>query len=243
MGCLEVLEPPLLRGSSSGSTPALPPFRYNADMNFSTLFFDLDATLYPGSSGLWQALKSRIHRFMEQQLGLPKEEIDPLRQQYYQQYGTTLSGLMRHHQVDPQEYLTYVHDIDLENYISYSPRLKEILSSLPQSLWVFTNADRPHAERVLKILQLEKTFTGIVDIHALDFLVKPEPGAYRRALALAGLESPAGCVLFDDLSQNLPPANRMGFFTVLVNEKSITNQADLHISSLHDLPQRMPYLW
>ncbi|MFO8037754.1 MAG: pyrimidine 5'-nucleotidase [Anaerolineales bacterium] len=213
-------------------------------MTFSTLFFDLDATLYPASSGLWNAIKIRIHEFMRERLDLAEREASTLRQTYYQRYGTTLDGLMRHHQVDPEEYLTYVHDIPLEEFIHYSPRLQEILSSLPQDLWVFTNADRRHAERVLALLKLEGEFEGIVDIYALDFQVKPNPQAYQRALTIAGANLPSRCVLFDDLPRNLLPANELGLFTIMVNENEMEpHQADLHIQSLLDLPFQMPALW
>lgn len=217
---------------------------YNAVMTFSTLFFDLDATLYPASSGLWNAIKLRIHEFMMEHLGLTEGEVSALRQTYYQQYGTTLDGLMRHHQVDPEEYLAYVHDIPLEAFIEYSPRLQGVLSSLPQDLWIFTNADRSHVERVLELLKLEGDFIGIVDIYALDFQVKPNPQAYQRALTLADAHPPSRCVLFDDLPRNLLPANDLGFFTVMVNENEVeSHQADLHIKSLLDLPRAFPNLW
>lgn len=217
---------------------------YNAVMTFSTLFFDLDATLYPASSGLWKAIKNRIHEFMTERLDLAEEEVNDLRQTYYQRYGTTLEGLMRHHQVDPEAYLTYVHDIPLQKYIHYSAPLKEILSSLPQDLWVFTNADRRHVERVLDLLQLEDEFQGIVDIYALDFKVKPNLQAYQRALTIAQARPPFRCVLFDDLSRNLTPAKELGFHTVMVHENEVDHHpADLHIRSLLDLPFEMPTLW
>lgn len=212
-------------------------------MSFSTLFFDLDATLYPASSGLWEVLKGRIHNFMVERVGLPEERVHQLRQTYSRKYGTTLSGLMRHHQVDPDEYLAYVHDIPLEDYISFSPELKVILSSLPQPLWVITNADRDHARKVLELLQLDQTFSGIADIHALHFQVKPDPRAYQRALDMAGADSPDRCVIFDDLAQNLPPAKELGFYTVLVHAHASDHPADQRIQSLLDLPQEMPFLW
>jgi len=217
---------------------------YNAVMTYTTLFFDLDATLYPASSGLWFKIKDRIHKFMMDHLGLTEQEASSLREDYYLQYGTTLDGLMRHHHVDPEGYLKFVHDIPLEKFISYSPALKEILTSLPQALWVFTNSDREHAKRVLNILNLEHVFQGIVDVYALDFKAKPHPRAYRKALALAKIQSPSKCVLFDDLSQNLIPANELGFYTVIVNENNLDDHpADFHIHSLLDLPHKLPMLW
>lgn len=212
-------------------------------MTFSHLFFDLDATLYPASSGLWHAIKSRIQNYMVEVMGFSEQESTELAQVYYKNYGTTLEGLRRHHEIDPVDYLAYVHDIPIEDYIEVPPRLQEILSTLPQTKWVFTNADREHAARVLNHLQVHDLFAGIIDVHALDYQVKPQPEAYRQALRLANVPNSANCVLFDDLPQNIPPANKMGFFTVLVNEDEANHAADLHINSVLDLPQRIPQLW
>ena len=53
---------------------------------------------------------------------LPVEEVDILRRNYFEQYGTTLRGLQIHHQVDTDEYLAYVHDLPLEKLPSALPR-------------------------------------------------------------------------------------------------------------------------
>lgn len=212
-------------------------------MIFSHLFFDLDATLYPASNGLWNRIKSRINHYLTEKMGFSTRKAQELRQKYYLQYGTTLAGLMNHHQVDPDHYLDFVHNVQLEKFIGPDPELRDLLSTLPQSLWVFTNADRNHAERVLDLLNIDDLFKGIIDINALDFQVKPHPQAYQRALKIANPPSPSMCTLFDDLPQNLPPAKELGFHTVLVNENENCEEADLHMDSLLDLPHRMPYLW
>ena len=69
-------------------------------MRYSTIFFDLDDTLYDSRSGLWDAIRHRMSEYMQERLGMPWAEIDELRKKYYQTYGTTLRGLQRHHQVD-----------------------------------------------------------------------------------------------------------------------------------------------
>ncbi len=212
-------------------------------MTFSTLFFDLDATLYPASSGLWNAIKSRIQNYMIEVMGFSEQEARKLREAYYHNYGTTLEGLRRHHDIDPADYLAYVHDVPIEDFIKVTPQLIEILSTLPQTKWVFTNADRDHAQRVLEHLEVHHLFAGIVDVYALDYQVKPQLNAYQQALQLTQAPSPTACVFFDDLPQNIPPANEIGFFTVLVNENEVHNSADLHITSLLALPRHMPELW
>jgi len=213
-------------------------------MQISTLFFDLDATLYPASNGLWEQIRLRIFQFMEEEVGLPKDLIPETRDHYWKTYGTTLEGLRIHHQVEVDNYLAYVHDLPLEDYLDDDPRLREQLRSLPQDLWIFTNADRSHAERVLDKLGIADQFSGIVDLIKLEFLVKPDPAAYHKALQLAGGVDPAECVLFDDLLPNLMTAKKMGFTTTLVGKNGqLPDFIDYQLDTIHNLENIMPGLW
>ena len=212
-------------------------------MDFTTLFFDLDATLYPASNGLWDQIRLRIYRYLAEKVGLPEEEIPRTRDYYLSTYGTTLEGLRIHHQIDPQEYLDYVHDLPLEDYLQPDPVLKELLGGLPQRLWVFTNSDFRHACRVLDRLGIRDQFTGIVDLFALNFKVKPNPDAYRAALRLSGDPDPVRCVLFDDLLPNLVAAKQLGFTTTLVGKNGQSAGVDYHLENLRDLQRVMPGLW
>jgi putative hydrolase of the HAD superfamily len=145
--------------------------------------------------------------------------------------------------VDPDDYLTYVHNIPLENYLSEDPILDSLLKGLPQDLWVFTNADRRHAERVLAVLGIEDNFTGIVDLLAMDFLIKPKPEAFQIAQKMAGEPNPARCVLFDDLVANLQGAKEQGFTTVLVGENGEAGWADFQVPIIHQIHEILPQLW
>jgi putative hydrolase of the HAD superfamily len=218
-------------------------FPYNWIMVFTTLFFDLDETLYPKGNGVWEAIRVRMSEYMAERLDLPIDRVEPLRRRYFEEYGTTLRGLQINHQVDAEEYLAYVHDLPLENYLQPAPELGEILTSLPQRKWIFTNADAAHAERVLAVLGLSGCFDGIVDIRALDFTCKPEPDAYQKALAWAGAPDPSRCVLLDDSPRNLASARVLGFTTVLVGADGPHPAASLVIPSLLVLPERLPELW
>ena len=128
---------------------------YNFNMPIETIFFDLDATLYPESNGLWPAIRKRIDQYMQEQMGFPVEQIPILREEYYRQYGTTLRGLQAHYGIDAKDYLNYVHDLPLDNYLSKDLTLRDMLLSMPQKRWVFTNSDLPHAERVILKLGIE----------------------------------------------------------------------------------------
>ena len=82
-------------------------------MRFTTLFFDLDDTLYPNTTGLWKAIKERMNDYMRERLQIPAEDISSLREKYYLTYGTTTRGLQIHHNVDTADFLAYVHDLPL----------------------------------------------------------------------------------------------------------------------------------
>jgi putative hydrolase of the HAD superfamily len=212
-------------------------------MLLTTLFFDLDATLYPSSNGLWNEIRNRIYQFMREQVGIPEDNIPETRDYYWHTYGTTLEGLRIHHQVEPDQYLDFVHNIPLEDYLQRDGLLREILESLPQDLWVFTNADKPHAERVLAAIGIQDLFNGIVDLRAMDFRIKPKPEAYRAALELSGSENPENCVMFDDLPANIVGAKEFGFVTALVGDNDRTEAADFHLPTIHAIKDRMPHLW
>ncbi len=212
-------------------------------MRFDSLYFDLDDTLYPPSSGLWDAIRERMNEYMQGFIDLPIPEIAKIRQSYLEKYGTTLRGLQAHYEIDTDEYLTFVHDLPLERYIQPDPNLRNLLLSLPQKRWIFTNADSNHARRVLNILGISDCFAGIIDIRAIDFACKPERIAYQKALAITTDTDPSRCVIFDDAVRNLNPARELGFFTVLVGKNGTEPTVDRTISNLHEMREGIPELW
>ena len=212
-------------------------------MRFKSLYFDLDDTLYPPGSGLWDAIRDRMNVYMQKLIDLPLSEITTIRQGYLEKYGTTLRGLQANYDVDAEEYLAFVHDLPLEEYIHPDPALRTLLLSLPQRRWIFTNSDHNHANRVLNILGLAGCFEGIIDILAVDFACKPDKTAYQRALKIAGDDNPAECIIFDDSIRNLTPARELGFYTILVGKNGSEPAADKVLSSLHELHRYLPELW
>lgn len=180
---------------------------------------------------------------MRDEIGLPQEQIPATRDRYWKTYGTTLEGLRIHYGVDPESYMAYVHDIPLDRYLTEDPQLSALLGDLPQELWVFTNADWRHAEAVLEVLGILKHFSGIVDLFALDFAVKPKPEAYQIAQDLAGEQDPSRCILFDDLIPNLLGAKEQGFTTVLVGENGQAGGVDFQLPTIHRIRDVLPHLW
>lgn len=206
-------------------------------MSFSTLFFDLDDTLYPQSSGLWQAIKGRMNVYMVERLGIPAAEVPALRERYFQSYGTTLQGLIRHHQVDEMEYLAFVHDLPLEDFIRPDPSLHTVLQALPGCKLIFTNADAAHARRVLATLGLQGFFDDVIDVQAVAPFCKPMPEAFARALEISGETNPARCVMLDDLPRTTRAAREFGMYSILVGGNAAGPQdAHARLADWQSLP-------
>lgn len=212
-------------------------------MTFDVIFFDLDATLYPASNGLWPAIGARIDLYMQEHLGFRREQISQLRQKYYLEHGTTLCGLQKFYQVDAQHYLAYVHDVPLVDFIQPDPLLRRMLLSIPKRRWIFTNSDQAHARRVLDQLGILDCFEGLVDIFAQEPNCKPHPDAYALAMRLAGIKEAERCALLDDSDRNLQTAKDMGFFTVMIGNHGNHPAADRCLIDIHDLPSVVPELW
>lgn len=183
-------------------------------MAYTTAFFDLDDTLYPATSGVWDAIGDRINQFMHERAGIPKDQVHDLRETLYRTYGTTLRGLKITRGIDELDYLAYVHDIPLHEYIAPDERVPELLRAIPLRKVIFTNADQAHARRVLSFLGLTDCFEQIIDILAISPYCKPMPEAFQHALALAGAPRAAEAILIDDAAHNLRAAKAEGFYTI-----------------------------
>jgi putative hydrolase of the HAD superfamily len=180
------------------------------------ILFDLDDTLYPKEIGLMAAIGQRIHQYMEERVGLDPVMARDLRRHYLQTYGTTLKGLQIHYSIDTDDYLSYVHDVPLGDYLKPDKTLDRALTEIQAEKVVFTNATTEHAHRVLRFLGVEHHFSRIVDLRATNYQNKPQPGAYRYVLDILGAR-PEECLIVEDSVRNLRPAKEMGMVTVLVN--------------------------
>jgi putative hydrolase of the HAD superfamily len=201
------------------------------------IFFDLDDTLYPPERGMWAQIGLRIDRYLVDRTGIPESEAESVRRRYFAEYGTTCNGLRAEHRVDPQDYYRFVHDIPLEQYLGPDPALREMLDSIPQRKFIFSNADRAYILRVLTVLGVAQKFEGIVDIFATGFACKPMEAAYRIALEKAGSPPAERCMLVDDLPRNLVPARSLGWTTVLVHTRSPDGLAHFQIESIYRLAE------
>jgi putative hydrolase of the HAD superfamily len=203
-------------------------------MTLRYALFDLDNTLYPKSAGLMTEIGRRMNRFMVERLGFAEDTVAEHRDALLDSYGTTLNALRRHYAVDPDEFLEFVHDIPLEQYLQYNEALDRMLDALPLQKVIFTNADAKHARRVLDRLGILRHFEAIIDIHLLEFINKPERRAYRKVLDFIAA-NPEECILLEDFIVNIRPASKMGMTTVLVGDDSDTEGAHHRIDAITDL--------
>jgi pyrimidine 5'-nucleotidase len=210
--------------------------RYNQPVSYSTVFFDLDDTLYPASSGLWLAIKGRIRKYMHERLGIPAELVPDLSRQYYEQYGTALRGLQANYHVDMADYLAYVHDVPLASYIHPDPALRMVLQTVSGRKWIFTNADINHAKRVIRALGVEDCFNGIVDVVAIEPYCKPMPESFAIALKIAGETDPHRCVMIDDLPRTTRAAREQGLYALLYGVSEPHPDADSVFNDWSALP-------
>jgi pyrimidine 5'-nucleotidase len=209
-------------------------------MSFEAMFFDLDDTLYPSTSGIWQAIGVRMDEYIMQTLNVPPLEVKSLRESLFNEYGTTFRGLSTLYGIDAHHFLDYVHDIQLEQYIQPDIALIDTMTYYPGRKLIFTNANRTHAERVISILGLQGVFSDIIDILQIHPYCKPLPEAYKKAIEISGICDAGNCIMIDDSPRNLKTAHEMGFFTIQVGTETRSPSADAAILTLADLPDVIP---
>ena len=194
------------------------------------LIFDLDNTLYPAEKQLFNLIDVRINRYMTEIVGIPAPEVDALRRDYWRLYGVTLQGLIRHHAVDPEDYLLYVHDIDVTSRLVPDIALRKVLTNLPQRKAVFTNGSTCHAARVLSALGIEDMFEKVYDIRVAAYQPKPYPEPYHAVLE--ELDTVAErCIMIEDSRDNLHTAKRLGMGTILVGDGHTPDFVDVHLDN------------
>ena len=153
-----------------------------------TWIFDLDNTLYPADCNLFSQVDQRMGEFIARYLGVPFEYARHLQKTYYRQFGTTLSGLMQVHKMDPKAFLDYVHDIDL-SVVAEHPDLAKAIAGLPGRKLIFTNGSRAHAERVAGKVGVLHLFDGVFDIVDAAYVPKPVRTCYDEFLKAHGVDA------------------------------------------------------
>ncbi len=190
-----------------------PDFRH-----IDTWIFDLDNTLYRADTDLFAQIEQRMTQFIAQRLDVHPGEAYKLQHMYFRSYGSSLTGLVERNGIDAEEFLAYVHDIDLSR-LSPDPRLRPAIERLPGRRYIFTNGCRHHAARILAQVGLDGVMDDVWDIRTLNFRPKPQPEAYRIIVEAGGFD-PATSAMFEDTAFNLEPAYALGMRTVWLRNGS-----------------------
>ncbi len=182
--------------------------------HIDTWIFDLDLTLYPPDADIMSQVRDRIALFVQDYFEISADEAHSIRYNYWQKYGTTLSGLMVEHDIDPNTYLDFVHEVDLSK-LKPCPDLRADIIALPGRKLIFTNADLPYARRVLEARGLDGVFEDIFDIHRMNHVPKPDPASYDAICRELNL-TPSTALFVEDSVHNLLPAKALGMTTIWV---------------------------
>ena len=205
--------------------------------------FDLDNTLHNATPHIFPHINRSMTAYVQRELGVSEEEANALRVAYWQRYGATLKGLMRHHGTRPAHFLWHTHQFPhLPDMVLREPRLRHMLKRLPGRKLLYSNAPQHYVHEVLRLLRVEDLFEDAFAIEHARFRPKPEAAGFRSLLRKHRLQ-PAHCVMVEDSAENLQTAKRLGMKTVLVGGgMRKPAYVDLKIASVLDLPRNLARL-
>lgn len=201
--------------------------------------FDLDNTLHDAVPHIFPHINRSMTDYLERHLGVDRELADRLRRHYWEKYGATLCGMMRHHGTRPGHFLAHTHDFpELDRMVVREPMLKQSLRALPGRKVVFSNAPLHYALAVLKVLGIADLFDGVFSIEHSKYRPKPDPYGFFRVFMKAGLK-PSNLIMVEDDLGNLRMARRLGMGTVWVTSSlRRPSYVDMSVSSIRELARR-----
>ena len=176
--------------------------------------FDLDNTLYSGKTKVFEQVDKRMSKYISNKLNISVEEAKKIQKNYFYEYNTTLNGMIKNHKIDPDEFLDFVHDINID-FLQKDTLLGEEIKKLDGKKIIFTNGSRKHAINVTKQIGIDRLFDGIFDIVDAEFIPKPSIEPYKKLVEKHKID-PKLSVLVEDIARNLKPAYEMGMKTVWI---------------------------
>ena len=176
--------------------------------------FDLDNTLYSGKTKVFEQVDKRMSKYISDKLNISVEEAKKVQKNYFHKYNTTLNGMIKNHKIDPDEFLEFVHDINID-LLQKDPALGKEIEKLDGKKIIFTNGSRKHAINVSKQIGIDHLFDDIFDIVDAEFIPKPLLEPYKKLVKKHKID-PKLCVLVEDIARNLKPAYEMGMKTVWI---------------------------
>ena len=200
--------------------------------------FDLDNTLHDARSHIFPSMHAQMNYYLMRHFGLNQEGANEMRRFFWERYGTTLKGLVRHYGHDPKEFLRETHQFpELAAMVIGENALGHALARLGGRRLVFSNAPRHYVEQVLRALGVARWFDAVYTIESTRYKPKPAFQGFRVLLRAHNLEAHR-CALIDDMPENLRAAKRLGMSTVWVSgEARRMPFADLRVKSVTELPR------
>ncbi len=186
-----------------------------------TWLFDLDNTLHNAVPAIMPRINRDMTAYVARLLEVSDEQANQVRTGYWRRYGATLLGMIRHHGIDPHEFLRDTHQFpDMQALVRRSVQLAAVMRRLPGRRLIVTNAPRHYAHAVLHQLGLLSAVHGMVSIEDMSFAgrwqPKPSVSMLRRLAARHRLD-PRHCVMVEDQPANLVAARACRMGTVLVS--------------------------
>jgi len=198
--------------------------------------FDLDDTLHHATPHIFPHINRAMTDYIERHLSLDYADATALRQHYWQRYGATLLGLIRHHGVDPHHFLAETHNFEnLGSLIITAPALANTLKQLPGRRIIFSNAPRTYTQEVLVLTGLLPLFDAIYTVESFDFQPKPLRSGFLKLLRKERIQA-SQAIMIEDSLPNLVMAKRLGMHTLWVT-RSLRNSpwVDHKLRSITDL--------
>ena len=200
--------------------------------------FDLDNTLHDARSTIFPSMHEQINDYLKRHFGVDEAGANAMRQVFWQRYGTTMNGLMRHYGTDPRHFLRETHVFpELADRVLHENTLRHALERLGGRKLVFSNAPRHYVAEVLRGLGLRRYFDAVYTIEDARFRGKPALHGFVLLLRKHHLD-PHRCAFVDDVLENLRTAHALGMSTVWVSGATKRPAfVDLRVSSVTELPR------
>lgn len=182
--------------------------------------FDLDNTLHHASHAIFPAINRGMTQYIIDRLGVDIDEANRLRVGYTVRYGATLLGLVKHHGVDPADFLRVVHTFpDLPSMVRAERGLTRMLRALPGRKIVLTNAPTLYARAVMAELGIGRLFERVIAIEDMRegerWRAKPDATMLRREMRRAHVHL-RDAILVEDTRGHLKSYRRLGIRTVWI---------------------------
>ena len=186
--------------------------------NIKNILFDLDGVLYQDLEAVFGQVSKKMTEYISKKLNLDLKKAKELQTNYFHKYNTSLNGLMIHHDIVPEEFLKYVHDIDL-SFMKNDLILREELENLKVKKFIFTNGSKEHANNITSHLGINDLFDGLFDIVDAEYSPKPTAKAFDLMIKKFKI-NPKETLYIEDIAKNLSIGKERGAITAwLINDE------------------------